>query len=90
MQIFDTEGKFITQWKESGAPYGLYLHGDRAFIADGRDNCVTVLDEQGKPLGRYRTGTGEAHSPHWVCIDRQGAMYVAYLGSQRVVKFIVK
>jgi hypothetical protein len=41
-------------WKESGAPFGLFLTADkRLFVADGRAHWVKVLDLEGKPLGRW-------------------------------------
>ena len=55
MQVFDADGKFLAQWKESGAPYGLFLAGDRLFVADGRADWVKVLGPDGKsarPLRR--------------------------------------
>ena len=38
VQVFDGEGKFLDQWNESGAPFGLFLAGERLFVADGRAN----------------------------------------------------
>ena len=29
VQVFDPQGKFLAQWKEGGAPYGLFLTADR-------------------------------------------------------------
>lgn len=90
VQIFDPDGKFRAQWPKSGAPYGLFLRGDRLFVADGRAHLITVLDSTGQPLGRWETGAGDANAPHWVCVDRQGAVFVAYVGGKRVEKFVAK
>ena len=47
VQVFDPQGKFLAQWKEGGAPYGLFLTADRRlFVADGRAGRVTVLDRE--------------------------------------------
>jgi DNA-binding beta-propeller fold protein YncE len=91
VQIFDGDGKFIAQWKESGAPFGLTLSGEgRALVADGRANAVNILDLQGKVLahwGEKGTGPGQLNLPHWICVDGQGAIYVAEVTGQRVQKF---
>ncbi len=94
VQIFDPEGKYLGQWKESGAPFGLFLTpAGRMLVADGRANEVKVLDAQGKVLGRWGekgTGSGQFSSPHWICADGQGAVYVAETGANRVQKFVAK
>jgi sugar lactone lactonase YvrE len=90
VQVFDSEGKFIAQWRESGAPYGLHLDSDRLFVADCTAKCIMVLDLRGKRLGQLSTGEGESNEPHWICVDRKGALYVAYVGGRRVRKFMVK
>src|SRR5262249_35677998 len=53
VQIFDADGKLLTVWKDSGAPFGLFLTGGRMFVADGRAHWVKVLDLEGKVLGRF-------------------------------------
>jgi DNA-binding beta-propeller fold protein YncE len=90
VQVFDSQGKFLAQWKASGAPYGLYLHDDRLFVADGRGQWITVLDPQGNRVGRWDTGHGDSNAPHWVCVDKHGTVYVAYVGGRRVQKFTAK
>jgi DNA-binding beta-propeller fold protein YncE len=79
IQIFDSEGKFETEWKEGGAPYGLFLAGDRLFVADGAANWVKVLGPDGKSLGRFGekgTGPGQFQLPHMLCVDSMGSVYV--------------
>jgi DNA-binding beta-propeller fold protein YncE len=92
VQLFDPDGKFLAQWTESGAPYGLFLTGDgRLFVADGRANWVKVLDQEGKPLGRFGAkgdGPGQFIMPHMLCVDSRGAVYVAEVDGKRVQKFV--
>jgi DNA-binding beta-propeller fold protein YncE len=94
VQVFDADGKYLSQWKDSGAPYGLFLTaGGKAFVADGRANDVKLLDLQGKVLGRWGekgSELGQFNSPHWICADSQGAVYVAETGGERVQKFVAK
>lgn len=91
VQVFDGEGKFLAAWKESGAPYGLFLKGDHLFVADGRANWVKVLDLDGKSVGRFGQkgkGDGEFTMPHMLCVDSKGAVYVAEVTGQRLQKFV--
>jgi DNA-binding beta-propeller fold protein YncE len=94
VQVFDAEGKFLAQWKEGGSPYGLFLTGDgRLLVADGRADWVMVLDRHGKALGRWGEkgkGPGQFSTPHALCVDGHGAVYVAEIANQRVQKFIAK
>ena len=91
IQVFDADGKFLAVWKESGAPYGLFLAGGRLFVADGRAGWVKVLDADGRPLGRFGEkgdGPGQFRMPHMLCVDSRGAVYVADVGGRRVQKFV--
>src|SRR5262249_3418050 len=93
VQVFDGNGKFLAQYKESGAPFGLFLTADRMLVADGRASSVNVLDLQGKALGHFGEKGKEAGQlllPHWVCADSKGAVYVAEVSSQRGQKFEAK
>jgi DNA-binding beta-propeller fold protein YncE len=91
VQVFDDDGKFLAEWKESGSPYGLYLSEGRLFVADADENWVKVLDMEGKALGRFGqkgSAPGQFNSPHMLCVDSHGAVYVADTGDNRVQKFI--
>jgi DNA-binding beta-propeller fold protein YncE len=93
VQVFDADGKFLSQWKDSGAPFGLFLGTDRAWIADGRASRVNVLKLSGELLGRFGQkgkDPGQLLLPHWLCVDRAGAVYVAEVSGQRVQKFVAK
>ncbi len=94
VQVFDPDGKFITQWKESGAPFGLFLTKEaKMFVADGRGNVVRLLDGQGKEVARFGekgASAGQFTMPHWICVDRQGAVYVAEVSGERAQKFVAK
>jgi DNA-binding beta-propeller fold protein YncE len=93
VQIFDADGKFIAEWKESGAPYGLFLAGDRLFVADGVLGCVRVLGPDGKTLGRWGekgTAAGQFNMPHMLCVDSYGDVYVTEVTNKRIQKFAAK
>jgi DNA-binding beta-propeller fold protein YncE len=81
IQVFDADGRFLEQWRECGAPFGLFLQGEkRMLVADGRGNHVRILDMNGKLLSRFGPQGTEASqflAPHGICADSQGAIYVA-------------
>lgn len=90
VQVFDADGKFLKQWTDSGAPYGLFLTGDRLFVADGRAGWVNALGPDGKPLGRFgEKGTmpGQFQMPHMLCVDSRGDVYVCEVTNKRIQKF---
>jgi DNA-binding beta-propeller fold protein YncE len=94
IQVFDPDGKFLAQWREGGAPFGLFLTREgRMLVADGRANWVMVLDLHGKALGRWGEkgkGPGQFDLPHAICMDRQGAVYVTEITGRRIQKFAPK
>ena len=93
VQVFDSEGKFLKQWNESGAPYGLFLTGDRLLVADGRAGWVRVLSLEGKSLGRWGekgTMAGQFQMPHMLCVDSRGDVYVAEVTNKRIQKFAAR
>jgi len=91
IQVFDTQGKHLETWTESGAPYGLSLGGDGSIlVADGRANQVIQLDSGGKRLaawGRKGTRAGEFDLPHTLCVDSHGDLYVTDINGKRIQKF---
>ena len=90
IQIFDADGKYLAMWKEGGAPYGLFLAGDRLFVADGVANWVKVLGPDGKSLGRFGekgTAAGQLQLPHMLCVDSRGDVYVTEITGKRIQKF---
>lgn len=89
VQIFDRAGKFLEEWKNTGAPYGLALHKDRVYLADGRKGTIRVLDRSGKLLTRWETAEAKT-TPHWIHVDRQGAVYIGFVSGSKVQKWVAK
>jgi DNA-binding beta-propeller fold protein YncE len=87
VQIFDRAGKFLAQWQDTGAPYGLAIHKNRVYLADGVKGTVRVLDKDGKLLARWETAAAK-DIPHWIHVDRQGAVYVGFVSGSKVQKWV--
>ncbi|HZZ78599.1 MAG TPA: peptidyl-alpha-hydroxyglycine alpha-amidating lyase family protein [Gemmataceae bacterium] len=89
VQIFDRTGKLLSQWTDTGAPYGLYLHQDRVYLADGRTGTIRVLDKTGKLLSRWDSGNAKV-APHWISVDAQGAIYVGFVSGSKIERWTLK
>jgi DNA-binding beta-propeller fold protein YncE len=87
VQIFDRAGKFLAQWQDTGAPYGLAIHKNRVYLADGVKGTIRVLDKDGKLLARWETAAAK-DIPHWIHVDRQGAVYVGFVSGSKVQKWV--
>lgn len=91
VQIFTPEGKFVSQWTNTGHPYGLALTRDQKLaVSEGLGNRVAVYDLEGKLLTRFGqagSAPGQFNMPHLLAADQQGALYVAEVNGKRVQKF---
>jgi len=90
LQLFDPNGKFLDQWKDTGAPYGLSIHEDRIYLADGVTGTIRILDKQGKLLARWEAGPGKDQVPHWLSVDSKGAVYVGFVSGKKIQKWMMK
>jgi DNA-binding beta-propeller fold protein YncE len=94
VQVFDTDGKFLEQWRDIGAPYGLFLqNGQRMLVADGRGDVVRIMDLSGKVLTRFGmkgVAAGQFQMPHGICADSRGVIYVTEGDGERVQKFVAR
>ena len=90
VQLFDDGGKFLDQWKDTGAPYGLHIYQDRIYLADGRKGTIRVLDKKGKLLATWEAGAGKDNTPHWITVDSKGAVYVGFVSGKKVQKWVQK
>ncbi len=100
IQVFTGAGKFLAQWTRIGDPFGLFLTPDqRLFVADGIADTVSVysvkdeLNAQtyGKRLARWGgpgSASGKMRRAHLLCVDDQGAVYVAEVDGRRVQKWV--
>ncbi len=90
VQIFDRAGKFLSQWTDTGAPYGLHLCKDRVYLADGRKGTVRVLNSDGKLLTRWESNMNPKETPHWINVDSTGAVYVGFVSGKKIQKWVEK
>ena len=91
IQIFSSDGKFITEWKQAGSPWGLCLTGDDfLFVCDGYANRIVKLALDGSIVG---TASGPGKLPgqlnfvHHIAVGKSGSVYVAEIKNWRAQKF---
>ncbi len=102
VQIFEGDGRFITEWKgdEIGRPYEVAVgRNGYVYIIDGGDqpqsppdrSRVVKLDSAGNlvaTFGRYGNYDGQFLLGHDIAVDSRGAVYVVDAWGQRVQKFL--
>ncbi len=103
VQIFDGNGKFLSQWKsaELGRPWDVFIGPDGyAYVMDGGDinpkppdrGRVVKLDLQGHILetfGSFGKYDGQIYWGHAVAVARNGDVYVGDVGvGMRAQKFV--
>lgn len=81
IQVFDTEGRFQTQWTGLGYPYGLVLDRDQSiWMVDGGYDRILKLSPDGTPLGAFGRpghGPGQFAWSHFMAMDASRRIYVA-------------
>ena len=94
VQIFDPNGKFLTEWTHLGSPWGLSLASDGyLYMSDGYNNRVSKLNLQGQLLGTFGKegkAPGELYFAHHLSLGKNGEVYVAEVHNWRVSKFVQK
>lgn len=91
LQIFDSDGNFLTQWRHVGSPWGLDLRPDGTlFIADGHNDRILKVTLEGKVLGAFGGNgrmPGELNFVHHLAVDPDGNIFASEIKNQRVQKF---
>ncbi len=80
IQIFDTEGEFLTEWTDLIRPTDLFIDGDTVFVSE-LCKRVSVFTVDGELLTRWGN---EQHptddplfvAPHAIAVDSRGDLYV--------------
>ncbi|MHB8170423.1 MAG: 6-bladed beta-propeller [Thermincolia bacterium] len=92
ISVFDGKGNFVktlADKKKINRPGGMYLAGNKLYVADIGDSKVKVFDLKGSKLlefGKLGKGKGELNSPNSVTVDGN-RVYVADSGNDRVQIF---
>jgi len=82
IEIFDSSGKFLNQWRDIGGVSALRITKDQRIWTGG-----VLRDLDGKVLGKLPTDVGGAGGAHGIAVTDAGDVYVGQL-SGRVQKFV--
>jgi muconolactone delta-isomerase len=92
IQVFDSEGKFLKQWRDVGHPYGIFVSPDQhIWMADAEASRVLEIDRNGKVLGSFGTpgrAAGQFAGAHALAVTAEREIFVAEVFNWRVEKFV--
>lgn len=88
IQVFDQDGKYLDQMTQFGTPAGIFITKDDMLyvVAGAPENRLTIGTTDGKVFDRIEGLNG----PHWLTVDSSGAIYVAEVAGQALLKFVKK
>jgi len=83
VEVFDANGKFLTEWPKIGGVSGLWMTKDQRLWTGG-----VLRDLNGKAIGRLPAEAGGPGGPHGITATDSGDVYVAQLSgvAQKFVK----
>jgi DNA-binding beta-propeller fold protein YncE len=92
VQIFDPNGKYISEWKFAGLPCGFFVaaNGD-LYLASGFAGQILRLDKNGKAVamfGQPGKALGEFGEAHYMAMTAGGDIYVADTINAVLHKFV--
>ena len=103
IQVFDANGKFLTDWRQFGRPSGVYIDAnDMIYVADSqttdKTGCTTDPGcRHGIRIGNAADGTvkyfiprpvGDLVGPEGVSVDAAGTIYGASNEGKRIDRFV--
>jgi hypothetical protein len=92
IQVFDADGRFLSEWKHVGSPWGLAFAPDgNLLMTDGWNDRVLKLDLQGKilgVLGEHGLLPGQFRFVHGVSVGPAGELYTGEIINMRAQKFV--
>src|SRR5215475_12431148 len=90
VQIFDTDGHFVTEWKHVGHPFGLFVTPDHLiYECDAIAGKILKLDRDGKILGTFQLPAAERRlDGHEICVAKDGSIFIAEVTNWRAMKLV--
>ena len=83
LQIFDANGKYLTEWGDLKFPTSVFIDKDGiVYVSELMRPGVTIFDAEGKVLAQWGNEGRTKEDPlfvtlHSIVVDSQGSIYVA-------------
>jgi len=98
IQIFDSEGKFISTFGLEGmrngqfnCTYGITINSKgNIIVCDNNNHRIQIFDSEGKfvsVFGSYGNGNGQFNNPRGICVDLNDNIYVCDFDNHRIQIF---
>lgn len=91
IEIFDTDGNYLSEWKFNAMACGIYLHDDGyMYMTTGFDGEFARLDMMGNIIGSIGSPgseNGQFGEGHYLTLDADGNVYIADVVNRRVQKY---
>lgn len=97
IQIFDSNGVFLSQWGSQGradgqfmSPSGIAVFGDKVYVADGFSDRIQIFEPTGvfqSKFGDLGTSAGQFKQPTGLTVAATDELYVADRVNHRIQKF---
>ena len=86
IQVFSAAGKFLSQWRDIVKPTDIVFdQTEVAYVSEQRPS-ISVMEKNGAVLARFDTPV----SGHGLWVDVVGDIYLASVGSKRLIKYVRK
>ncbi|HEX2280093.1 MAG TPA: hypothetical protein VHN13_23655, partial [Candidatus Tectomicrobia bacterium] len=88
IQVFSTDGQFITMWTDMRRPLDISMDRDGILYiseggVDGQSPRISLMDKQGRVVARW-----DSLSAHGSWVDAHGDIYMALGARARVDKYV--
>jgi len=92
IQIFDTNGRYLKEWRDLGHPYGLFVTPDHfIYMAGAQEGRILKIDREGKIVGAFSAeGPERRLDPHAIAVDKDNSIFTAEVLNWRAQKFRLK
>lgn len=88
LQLFDQNGKYLSQMTQFGVPASIFIKGDRVYVAGGPMGSDVLI---GTTDGKILATIGGFNHPHGIAVDASGAIYVSeVVPGETVLKYVKK
>ena len=80
IQLFNTNGDYLSEWNNIGQPYGLAMSNNTFYMTDGENGSISKLDQNGKIIATYgQSGkaAGQFEMAHAIAVTSNKQIFVA-------------